>query len=382
MNRSWACPINVRFGRMLSCLAAGMLSTTLYAQGVREVRTPSFWFLVLGAEQGWDSNPLLLAGGVSDATTTASASLSVFKRRQVSTYAITATAGINRFQKNTALTNFSYGVSVNADRRLTAAVTVAAQVGFDTRLSSGVVGAVDLPYLGLVQQQQLTSTVSLTDRLTARTTATVRAGYSQAQFDSPGAVPGYLASGNGQLTHVISPTNTIGLDASAQQGTTQGAMTSLQSLGVNWTKAFGKVAFIGSAGVVRAATPGKATYGPLGSAVIADSIGPGYLSGGYSYTASPAFGLGGIFTTSAAFASYEFRALRGNFLSVSSVTGRSTQNGSSGPDLRGESLSVRLRRVLKSGLTLSFGSSFRARKDVYLTKGFGASLGLGFTFGS
>ncbi|MBC7842678.1 MAG: hypothetical protein H7099_10205 [Gemmatimonadaceae bacterium] len=361
---------------------ACLLSTSVCAQGVREVRTPSFWFLVLGAEQGWDSNPLLVTGGVSDVISTAGASLSLFKRRQVSTYAINATAAINRFQKNTAFTNFAYGVSVSADRRLTAAVTVAAQVGFDTRLSSAVVGAVDLPFLGLVQQKQLTSTVSLADRLTARTTATVRVGYSQAQFDSPGAIPGYLASGNGQLTHVISVTNTIGLDVNAQQGNAQGAMTSLQSLGVNWTKAFGKVALIATAGVVRAATPGRATYGPSGSAALADSIGPGYLTGGYSYTASPAFGLGGILTTSAVFASYDFEALRGNFLSVSGVTGRSKQSGSSLPALRGESVSVRLRRVLNSGLTLSFGSSYRARKDTFLTKGFGASFGLGFTFGS
>ena len=172
------------------------------------------------------------------------------------------------------------------------------------------------------------------------------------------------------------------MDVNAQQGDTQGATTSLQSVGASWTKTFGQVAMVAGGGVVRSATTGSATFGPLGSLVLSDSIGPGYLSGGVSYTASPAFGLGGIFTTSAAQVSYDLQALRGNFLTISGVTGRSTQSGSRGPAFRAEGMSVRLRRVTKTGLALSFGSSYRARKDVYLTKGFGGSFGLGFMFGS
>ncbi len=383
MSRSWLSLIQKHPVGIVCGLLVCVLSTSLSAQQATTVtRTPSFWFLVLGAEQGWDTNPLLNPGASSDATTTGGASLSVFKRRQVSTYTITANAGINRFQKNSALTNFSYGVNASADKRLTAAVTVAGQVGYDTRLSSGVVGAVDLPYLGLVQQKQLTSSMSIVDKLTARTTATGRVGYSQAQFDSPGAIPGILATGSAEVSHALSPTNVIGLDLNAQQGDTQGATTSLQSVAASWRKTFGHVAFVAGGGVVRAATVGPATFSPLGSVSLADSVGPGYLSGGYSYTVSPAFGLGGIFTTSAGQISYDLQARRGNFLTISGVTGRSTQSGSRGPAFRAEGMSVRLRRVTKTGLALSFGSSYRARKDVYLTKGFGGSFGLGFMFGS
>jgi hypothetical protein len=190
---------------------------------------------------------------------------------------------------------------------------------------------------------------------------------------------------NGQalFSHRYSPFGALISEIDVMQGTAQGIPTALQTVQVGWEPRVGRTAtFRILAGATRGSAGSASKVIPSGTATLADSVGIGRLSVNYGYQATPAFGLGGVITNSAVSASYDLQARRGNFVTISGVSAVSKQTVGGGTPIRTEILIATLRRVFRSGLTMTLGSSYRARHDVAEATGYNAQLGFGYTFGS
>jgi hypothetical protein len=157
---------------------------------------------------------------------------------------------------------------------------------------------------------------------------------------------------------------------------------SVQTILTGWQPGIRALTFRALVGVTHAASTGPSVFRPAAAVVLADTVGPGMLSLSTSYTSVPALGLGGVITNAAVGFSYDLQAARGNFVTISGVSALSKQNFSAIPTLRSEALTASLRRVFHSGITMTLGTNYRARKDFTLAKGVSAQAGFGYTFGS
>ena len=343
----------------------------------------SFWFLALTGEQGYDANVLFGTTRIPDNVSRLNAALSVFRRLQTGTVSLTASGGALRYVKTDQLNNFYYGVSANAEKRVTSHFTTALQAGYDTRLTTDLAGGgLNLPLLRLATQHVITSSVRATEQFSARTEGVFSANYLDARFDTPTILPGRTFALQSTVTHRYSPYGSVVFDANATQGTTQGLPVSVQTAMTGWQPGIRALTFRVLAGVTHAASNGPSVIRPAASVVLADTVGPGMLSLGTSYTSVPALGLGGVITNAAVGFSYDLQASRGNFVTITGVSALSKQNFRTIPNLRSEALSASLRRVFKTGLTMTLITNYRARKDFTLAKGLSAQAGFGYTFGS
>ncbi len=362
-------------------LACGV-ATRANGQGGNTAKR-SFWFLALTGEQGYDANVLFGTTRVPDNVSRLNAALSVFRRLQTGTVGLTASGGALRYVKTDQLNNYYYGLSANAEKRVTAHFTTAFQAGYDTRLTTDLAGGgLNLPLLRLAKQQVITGSVRATEQFSARTEGVFSANYLDARFDSPTVLPGRTVALQTTVTHRYSPYGAVVLDANATQGKTQGLPVSVQTVLAGWQPGIRALTFRVLAGVTHAASNGPSVVVPAASVIIADTVGPGMLSLGTSYSSVPALGLGGVITNAAVGFSYDLQAARGNFVTISGVSALSKQNFSTTPNLRSEALSTSLRRVFKSGITMTLSTNYRARKDFTLAKGLSAQAGFGYTFGS
>ena len=366
-----------------ACAAlACLLISPADAQGTATAKR-SFWFLALTGEQGWDANVFFGTPRIPDNVSRLNAALSVFRRLQTGTVSVTATGGALRYVKTDQLNNYFYGFSANAEKRVTAHLTTSVQAGYDTRLTTDLAGGgLNLPLLRLTTQHVISGAVRATEQFTARTDGVLAVGYFNARFDSPTVLPGSTIGAQGTLSHRYSPYGAVVLDVNATQGTTQGIPVSVQTVMAGWQPGIRSLSVRVLGGATRAASTGPSVIRPAASAVIADTVGPGTLSLNASYQSTPALGIGGVFTSAAIGFAYDVQAKRGNFVTISGVSALSKQNFGTTPTLRSEALTASLRRVFKTGLTMTLSTNYRARKDFTLAKGFGAQAGFGYTFGS
>lgn len=371
------------FRTLIACVAlAGLIVTRADAQGGSAAKR-SFWFLALTGEQGYDANVLFGTTRIPDNVSRLNAALSVFRRLQTGTVGLTATGGALRYVTTDQLNNYYYGVSANAEKRVTAHLTTAIQAGYDTRLTTDLVGGgLNLPLLRLTTQHVITGSVRATEQFSARTEGVFFAGYLNARFDTPTILPGRTVSLQATATHRYSPYGAVVLDANAIQGTTQGLPVSVQTVLAGWQPGIRALTFRILAGVTRAASTGPSVFVPAAAVVLADTVGPGALSISTSYTSAPALGFGGVITNAAVGFSYDLQAARGNYVTISGVSALSKQNFGTITNLRSEALTASLRRVFKSGITTTLSTNYRARKDFTLAKGLSAQAGFGYTFGS
>lgn len=342
----------------------------------------SEWLLVTTVEQGWDSNVRYLTGKDADFITQGNASLKVLRIRPRSKVGITASGGLVNYRTVTDFNAFTYAVGLDGNRRLTPKVTGFAGAGYQKRLSTDVVGAAGLPLLSLSNQETFNAATGLERRFSPATTATADVTYSSTTFDSPALVPGSAWVGKGQVKHLYGRRSSVSVLGEVQQGQSQGVPLDAQTLSLGWEPPLGRLQgkfVLGSTRISTGATP---QYIATGAAQLSDSLGGGAFTAGVARSVSQAFGVGQLLTNEGASLSYDFKARRGNFVTLGAATSRSIPSSGTGIRFTSQALTAGLRRVLRSGLTLGASASYRQRKDIVEAKGYGFNMAFGYAFGS
>ena len=352
---------------------------TVHAQGAAR---RSSWFGGLQAEQGYDSNVRfdVDSARISDYNRRLTANLQAARVRARTTLTVSANGSVVRYQALKVLNAVAYDINPNATRRISA--SLAGSVGAYVRrvLSSEIVTTPTALLYSRAVQKSIGGNVGLTKRFSAFNNGSLDLGYGQVSFDRPGLIPGSSFTGRGQVTHQLRTRGAVGFVADVSQGSAQGTQLATQSLSALVSPKVAKLRITLIAGATRTQTDSVSKILPSGSVQLADSLGPGSYSVGYSRAASQAFGLGSLLISDAVTASYDFQARRGNFVTLSAWFGKSSTTSGPSRSLKSRSASAAFRRVVKYGITLSGASSYRHRKDLIEASGFSAQLGLGYAF--
>lgn len=342
----------------------------------------SEWLLVTTVEQGWDSNVRYLTGKDADFITQGNASLKALRIRPRGKVGITASGGIVNYRTVTDFNAFTYAVGVDGNRRLTPKVTGFAGAGYQKRLSTDVVGAAGLPLLSLSNQRTFSAATGLERRFSPATTANAELVFSNTTFDSPALVPGSAWVGKGQVKHLYGRRSSVSLLTEVQQGESQGVPLDAQTLSAGWEPPLGRLQGKFVLGSTRIATGAAPRYVATGAAQLSDSVAGGAFTAGVARSVSQAFGVGQLLTNEGATLGYEFKARRGNFITLGAAASRSIPSSGTGIRFTSQALTAGLRRVLRSGLTLGASTSYRQRKDLVEATGYGFNMAFGYAFGS
>jgi hypothetical protein len=358
-------------------LAVVLLPVTAAAQG--GVAQRSSWFASLSGEQGWDNNVRYEADSsrISDQNRRLTATANITRVRARTTFALSSTGSVVRYQTLKALNVVSYDVNLGATRRLTAHTAGSAGAFYRNVLSSEVVTTPTTLLFQRALQKSVGGNAGLTRKFSAFNGAAFDVSYSSVKFDRPGLVPGSSWSGRGQFAHALRRRGTIGVVVDFSQGDAQGVQLGTQSLSALVLPKLGKLSISVIAGATRTVTDSSATFLPSGSVQVGDSIGPGSLSAGYSRGSSQAFGLGALLISDAVSLAYDFQARRGNFVTLGGWWGNSRTSAGPARSLQSRAAFASFRRVLKAGITVGGSASYRHRKDLIQASGLSAQIGLG-----
>ncbi len=343
----------------------------------------SSWLWTTTAEQGWDSNVRYLTGDDDkDFVTRINTAVAVLRQGARGSLGLTAAGSAIRYNELSPLNTYTYEFNLNGIRRLTPQTTGQAGAFYRTRLTTDVLGTVQLPLLGLSFQKSGGGVVSADRRFSAASTGHAEIGYTYVTFDSPVLVPGGALTARASSTHQYSRRAGYTFVADVQEGKANGLPLSSQSVGAGWLPRLGSVQLRLIGGVTRFSSGGPAKFLPTGSAEGRDSIGPGVLSAGYTRAVSQAFGIGQLLTTGAATVAYDFQAKRGNFVTLGASMADSKVSSGAGLRFKSRAATASFRRVLRSGFTFGSGVAYRQREDVTKASGMAAQMQIGYTFGS
>jgi hypothetical protein len=363
-------------------LAVLAIPLTLEAQVSAAKR--STWFATAAAEQGWDSNVSYASDSSARADfnqrITVSAQAAIVRAR--TTFGVSAGGAVIRYQTLKAFNANSYDINGTVARKLSANTSASAGAFFRNLLSSEVVNNSALTLLfNRASQKSVGGTVSASRRFSPFNTGTIDIGYTSVSFNLASLVPGSAFTGRTLFSHALRTRGLIGIAGDVTQGNAQGVRLGTQSLGAVIAPKLKKFRISIAAGVTRAVTDSQAAILPNANVSVGDSIGPGSYSLGYSRGASQAYGLGSLLVTDAVSASYDFQALRGNFVTLGGYLGRSKPSAGSSPiiSLKSRSVFAGFRRVLKAGITVSGTGSYRQRQDIVQASGLSAQIGLGYS---
>ena len=295
---------------------------------------------------------------------------------------VTASGGLLRYGELTAFNTFNYSAIVDGSRRFTPFLTGWASAGYQKLLTVDVVGP-GLPLLGLANQKTALGNVGLERRFTPLTSLKVEGGYTSTTFDTDRLLPGDAITSRAELRHRYNPGSAVSLVAKVQQGDAQGVSLETQALEAGWEPRIGSATLRLFAGATRVVLASTTTYLPTGAMQLSDSVGAhGVLQVGLSRDVAQAFGLGQLQTNEIGTLSYDLRARRGNFVTLTGVVARSAPSSGAGIDFTTQALTAGVRRVLSSGVTIGAGATYRRRKDVVVASGYGGLISLGYTLGS
>ena len=373
MDAVWRWP-----ARAILALCGVLLPVAAQAQGGGAQR--SSWFAGAQVEQGYDSNVRydVDSARISDYNRRLTASVQASRVRARTTLGISANGSIVRYQELKALDAVSYDINPTAIRRLSAHTSGTVGAYFRQVLSSEVVLTPSALLYSRAVQKSVGGNVGITKRFSAFNTGSIDATYGKVTFDRPGLIPGSSFSGRGQFGHLLRTRGAIGIVADVTQGDAQGTRLATQTLSALVSPKIAKLRLTIIAGATRTQTDSASAILPSGSIQLADSIGPGSYSIGYSRAASQAFGLGALLVSDAVTASYDFQARKGNLVTLGGWWGVSRTTTGPTRSLKSRAAFASFRRVLKGGITLAGATSYRQRKDLIEASGFSAQFGLGF----
>lgn len=372
-----------RGGTLLGLLSVFGSSQMAAQGGVTQGPSRSSWLLTTTGDFSVDNNVLYAPKpeAVSDQISRLNSSLRVVRARARSSVELQASGSALFYQKLPRLNLFAWDVTGSGSRRVSANTGASATAFYRNLLTSDarVTASPTVLLLRRAIQRSLGGSVAVGRRLTPFTNAGLTASVTNVTFSGEGFIPGTAFNGGGAIRHQFRRLGSAGILLGVEQGSAQGIPLAAQSLSAEWGSIIKKIRLVATAGVTRSANGPVARFLATGGVQASDSIAFGSLSVGYSRSVSQAFGLGTLLETDAFSASYDFQALRGNFVTASAFIGESRLS-TGGSSLRSRGYSLGMRRVLLSGLTAGGGASYRQRKDVVEASGFGASLGVGYTF--
>lgn len=341
------------------------------------------WRLTTTIDQGWDSNVRFIGARDADFNTQANSVLSVIRVKPRGQIGITMSGGLIRYGTLTDFNTFNYSAQTDIIRRLTPYLSGWASAGYQKLLTVSVVGP-GLPLLGLANQSTALGNVGLERRFSAFTTLRVEGGYSSTTFDTNALLPGDAFTSLAQLRHRYSQHGAaVSLVAKVQQGEAQGVALQSQSLEAGWEPKIGAATLRVLSGATRVVVPAsRPKFLATGLVQLSDSIRHGVFLAGLSRDVSQGFGLGQLLTNEIGSVSYDFRARKGNIVTLSGLLARSVPASGVGTRFTSQALTAGVRRVLSTGITVGAGATYRRRKDVVEASGYGGQLSFGYSLGS
>lgn len=342
----------------------------------------SSWLWSTTAEQGWDSNVRYITQDDPDYISRINTALAVVRQGARGSLGLTASGSGILYADLNELNTFTYEFVADGRRRLTPRTSGQAGAFYRTRLSTDVIGTLQLPILGLAFQKSGGGTVSAEHLFSTSTTGRAELGYTYVTFDTPVLVPGGALTARLQSTHRYSRRASYIFGLDVQEGRANGLPLSSQAAVAGWQPRLGSVNLRLIGGVTRFSSGGPAKFLPTGTAEVRDSIGPGTLSAGYTRSVSQAFGIGQLLTTGAATVAYDFQAKRGNFVTLGASMADSKVSSGAGLRFKSRAATAAFRRVLPNGFTFGSGVSYRQREDVTTASGTAAQVQIGYTLGS
>lgn len=342
----------------------------------------SSWLWVTTAEQGWDSNVRYVSADDADLLSRLNSALVVSRQSMRGSLAVNLGGSAVRYTELTQLDTYTYDLSVEGTRRLTALTSGTASVMHSTRLSTDIVGGAQLPLLALALQRATGGKVSGEHRFSSATTGLAEAGYMYVSFDTPLLVPGGAFTAKLQTTHRYTSRDAVLLVGELQTGRANGLPLSSQALSAGWEPQLGTMRLRIIAGATRLSAGGPSKVIPTGIAEARDSVGKGVLAATARRAVAQAFGLGQLLTTNEGNISYDFQARRGNFLTLGASIAESRVSSGVGVPFRSSAATADIRRVLRSGVTIGAGAAWRQREDVTKASGLAAQVQFGYALSS
>jgi hypothetical protein len=289
---------------LLACVAVSWRNAVAQGAPVLPERTgPSRWTVIVGLDQGWDSNVRMSTpDDPGDFHEQVGVRIARTWQTDRTRATLSGTGGVARFRELTDENRSRYGGSVSITRHFTRRFTGQLEYAFQSavtgHLAETVEGGLQLP---VVQAHSHDATGSATYQLGRRSTLAVTGRYTDISFPSGVLVGGHELGGQATITRQVNRGSALELTYGYQHSVTMGERADSHTASGGWNQRLGRALTMRvTAGVTRLESMGTGAGTSLravGSGEMQLRLGQNLLTGRLERSVSQGYGLGRVLST-------------------------------------------------------------------------------------